>query len=247
MKKKKEIEEIETLEIDDEPKKSKFADVKEFLSDKKNKAIVKLIVYGLFILFVAIYVRVISSNNHNLTPSNPDTPEVNVNTITEKLRYLNQERNYSFVLNYNINDTDNFIVSGNYEAGILKIIIDDKTYYYSDDVFYEFIDDVKYEVNDNFLETIKFYLPKHIYKYLLKSNYQYKKEDLNENVTINSLLKTSDFANINNNITENDSNIVIETIENDSNKLIITLDMTNYYMLYDDTINKYIVNIEFNY
>ena len=41
-------------ESNNKQKKNRLKDIKEFLSDKKNKAIVKLIIYLIFFIFVII-------------------------------------------------------------------------------------------------------------------------------------------------------------------------------------------------
>lgn len=247
--KKKKKEEIEILEIEDDGKSSKFMQVKEFLSDKRNKAIVKLAIYGVFLLFFVIYIRITYASNKSKIDHDIKNVVSLPETITSKLLLLNEKNNYEFIITYSITkDLEyNSIITGESINGNISIKIADKTYFYDAYGFYELINGVKNYTNDSLLKDLHFYFPNMIYKYLQVSKYQYKKEDLNNNITINSLISISDFANINSNIVNEQMNIMIETTENDSSDIEVLFDMTNYYHATDNLITKYMVNISFKY
>ena len=246
-------EEIEILEFDENIKPTRLSQIKEFMSDKRNKAIVKLSIYGIFLLIVIIYIRVTTANNRARVINNSEninnTYENLPDTITNKIKLLNGNNNYTFKINVQINGIENinYFINGSYENNVMILNMDDKIYYYEDGSFYELINGLKDYTNNYFLNEFSYYFPKKIYNYLLKSSYQYRKEDLNGNLTINSKLSNSEFALINNNIIDNKDEIIIETTENSSNTINVYMDLTNYYNMYDENISKYIVAVEFNY
>lgn len=245
-------DEIEILDFDDDKKISKVDNIKKFLSDKRNKAIVKLSIYGVFILIVCIYVRIIGSQPRKVIKNNEtNSTVVNIpNTITNKTSILKSDNDYTFKINYNISSDNDYeyIIEGKRENNIISINVNDIIYYYDINGFYELIDNEKSYIDDPLLNDLHLYFPNIVYQYLLNSNYQYKKEDIDKNITINSLLKVSDFAYINNNIINNDSNIIVETTENsNNNNLNIFMDMTNYYIMFDNSIRKYYIEVEIIY
>ena len=52
-------------------KTNKIKTIKEFLSDKRNKALVKLGFWLIFFIFVVIYIRFTNSNNRSYVNSDP--------------------------------------------------------------------------------------------------------------------------------------------------------------------------------
>ena len=241
-------DDIEILEFDDEienskkeEKVSKIKAFKEFISDKRNKAIVKLGIYGVFILIVVLYIRLSTAgtskpvkNNNDVLNNEPVSTEVTINTITDKLKLLNENKDYSFNIIYIINNEE-YNVSGEINNNKLNVYTEFNTYDNDENGFYEIIDDEKVYTDDYLIKDVNLYLAPKIYKYLEKANYQYKKEDLDGNVSINSLFKVSDFAYLNNNIVDSESNIIVETMENKTDNIN------------NNDIFSFIVNIEFNY
>lgn len=244
MKRKKDIDEIEILEFDEDKKKGKIDNIKVFLSNKRNKAIVKLGIYFIFLLFVVLYIRFNSTSKlqKNYEPTNIIEKTDTITNQTAKLKLLN---NYDINIKYEIISDNNYNYELNLkkENDIVSVKMNDITYYQDENGFYELINNNKNYTDNRIITDLPLYLPNKLYNYLLQSKFQYKKEDLNSNKTINSLLKVSDFAYINNNIISNSDDIIIETMENNTNEISIIMDMTNYYKINENNIIKYIINI----
>ena len=100
-------------------------------------------------------------------------------------------------------------------------------------------------MNYYLFDDLKLFSPDNIYNYLLKSNYQFKKEDLNNNIIINSIISVEDFSLLNNNIIEDKDDIIIETTTNIDGEESIMFNLTNYYKNIDN-LNSYIIYIEIN-
>lgn len=225
--------------------KDKVNNVKDFLSDKKNKALIKLIIYFIFFLILIIYVRVSSSNHKNyINELENNLPQ----TITNGTKVLQNMNDYNMMVYYEIIDSivTNGVINIKLENNIKSIIYNDNEYFMDNNGWYYLLNDVKEYVNFEIFNIVSLIEPKNIYNYLLKSTYQYKKEDINNNIYINSLLKVSDFGLINNNIIESNDNIIIETIENNNSIVEIDFDLTNYYILNNSNTYSYKLKIVFN-
>ena len=103
-----------------ESKKEKFKSLllntKEYMSNKRNKALVKLIIYFVFLTIVVIFIRVNASKMNYSDKYNNEVEENLPNTITEKLKNLNIKQNYQFNITYDIDSLKN--VSKTFEKEI---------------------------------------------------------------------------------------------------------------------------------
>ena len=212
-------------ESNNKQKKNKLKDIKEFLSDKKNKAIVKLIIYLIFFIFVIIYIRVMNYRANNYTKKiDPDEIIELPKTITNKVSLLKDAKNYKFryevnVINDNINT--NYIIDGKrYNDKYYFSITDNEistNYYYesNSNKLYLIKDEIKEEINSNNIIDLSLYRINNIYNYLYNATYNYKQENADGNVLINSSLPISKFYELNKIDKIVAENIIIETTEND--------------------------------
>ncbi len=244
------------MENKEESKKKKlkeyYSNAREFLKDKRNKALVKLIIYAIFFTIVIIFIR---ANTNKNTVANNYQEEKLPQTITENIKKLRAINNYELDIIFNTNISSNYHVKGIYDNGILKIDIDpekkdintDSIYYYDGQKFYQIIENKRVYLNNKYLDDIGLFKADKLYNYLEKASYQSITTDVQNNTTIKSLLKVSDFELIsNNNIVNNNNDIIIETIENNKD-ITVRLDMSNYYNEIDNAIINYILAITYKY
>lgn len=234
-------------ESNNKQKKNKLKDIKEFLSDKKNKAIVKLIIYLIFFIFVIIYIRVMNYRANNYTKKiDPDEIIELPKTITNKVSLLKDAKNYKFryeinVINDNVNT--NYIIDGKryndkYYFSITDNEINTNYYYESNsNKLYLIKDEIKEEISSNNIIDLSLYKINNIYNYLYNATYNYKQENADGNVLINSSLPISKFYELNKIDRIVAENIIIETTENDDT-VKVALNTSNV-----DTDNFNIINI----
>lgn len=246
-------------ESNNKQKKNRLKDIKEFLSDKKNKAIVKLIIYLIFFIFVIIYIRVMNYRANNYTKKiDPDEIIELPKTITNKVSLLKDAKNYKFryevnVINDNVNT--NYIIDGKrYNDKYYFSITDNEistNYYYesNSNKLYLIKDEIKEEINSNNIIDLSLYKINNIYNYLYNATYNYKQENADGNVLINSSLPISKFYELNKIDRIVAENIIIETTENDdtvkvalntSNVDIDNFNIINIYVGYFNKIEDFV-------
>lgn len=241
-------------ESNNKQKKNRLKDIKEFLSDKKNKAIVKLIIYLIFFIFVIIYIRVMNYKANNYTKKiDPDEIIELPKTVTNKVSLLKDAKNYKFryevnVINDNINT--NYIIDGKrYNDKYYFSITDNEistNYYYesNSNKLYLIKDEIKEEINSNNIIDLSLYKINNIYNYLYNATYNYKQENADGNVLINSSLPISKFYELNKIDRIVAENIIIETTENDDtvkvalNTSNVDIDNFNIINIYISDFNK---------
>lgn len=241
-------------ESNNKQKKNRLKDIKEFLSDKKNKAIVKLIIYLIFFIFVIIYIRVMNYRANNYTKKiDPDEIIELPKTITNKVSLLKDAKNYKFryevnVINDNINT--NYIIDGKryndkYYFSITDNEINTNYYYESNsNKLYLIKDEIKEEISSNNIMDLSLYKINNIYNYLYNATYNYKQENADGNVLINSSLPISKFYELNKIDRIVAENIIIETTENDDtvkvalNTSNVDIDNFNIINIYVSDFNK---------
>ena len=241
-------------ESNNKQKKNRLKDIKEFLSDKKNKAIVKLIIYLIFFIFVIIYIRVMNYRANNYTKKiDPDEIIELPKTITNKVSLLKDAKNYKFryeinVINDNVNT--NYIIDGKryndkYYFSITDNEINTNYYYESNsNKLYLIKDEIKEEINSNNIIDLSLYKINNIYNYLYNATYNYKQENADGNVLINSSLPISKFYELNKIDRIVAENIIIETTENDDtvkvalNTSNVDIDNFNIINIYVSDFNK---------
>lgn len=241
-------------ESNNKQKKNRLKDIKEFLSDKKNKAIVKLIIYLIFFIFVIIYIRVMNYKANNYTKKiDPDEIIELPKTITNKVSLLKDAKNYKFryeinVINDNVNT--NYIIDGKryndkYYFSITDNEINTNYYYESNsNKLYLIKDEIKEEISSNNIIDLSLYKINNIYNYLYNATYNYKQENADGNVLINSSLPISKFYELNKIDRIVAENIIIETTENDDtvkvalNTSNVDIDNFNIINIYVSDFNK---------
>lgn len=241
-------------ESNNKQKKNRLKDIKEFLSDKKNKAIVKLIIYLIFFIFVIIYIRVMNYRANNYTKKiDPDEIIELPKTITNKVSLLKDAKNYKFryevnVINDNVNT--NYIIDGKrYNDKYYFSITDNEistNYYYesNSNKLYLIKDEIKEEISSNNIMDLSLYKINNIYNYLYNATYNYKQENADGNVLINSSLPISKFYELNKIDKIVAENIIMETTENDDtvkvalNTSNVDIDNFNIINIYVSDFNK---------
>lgn len=197
--------------------KEKFKKFKEFTSDKRNGAIVKLGFWFIFLLFVIIYVRVMNSKTPNYVkdPVN-DLPL----TITEGVKTFKNVNNYEYSIEYNYNGNILKVDGKKYNDKWL-FNYNDNEYYY-DGNLYLLKENMKEEVDKTNIEYLLMFDIKKIYDYLLNSKYVSKTENVDNELIITSNLALEDTLN------------KIETVNKGNNLESINIDLTNYYKTKDE-------------
>ena len=241
-------------ESNNKQKKNRLKDIKEFLSDKKNKAIVKLIIYLIFFIFVIIYIRVMNYKANNYTKKiDPDEIIELPKTITNKVSLLKDAKNYKFRYEVNVIDDNvntNYIIDGKrYNDKYYFSITDNEistNYYYesNSNKLYLIKDEIKEEISSNNIMDLSLYKINNIYNYLYNATYNYKQENADGNVLINSSLPISKFYELNKIDRIVAENIIIETTENDDtvkvalNTSNVDVDNFNIINIYVSDFNK---------
>lgn len=249
---------MEEEKKEEKKKKISFKDIKEFLSDKRNKAIVKLIIYLIFFVFVIIYIRVINyrSNNYIKKVDSDETIEL-PKTITDKIALLKDANNYKFRYEIGTVNSDTeitYIIEGKrYNNHYYFTISSDnlnEEYYYNNDILYIIKDDMKEIVSTNHFADLSLYRISNIYDYLLNATYNYKQENANGDILINSSLSINKFYELNQIDQNSDDTLIIETVEN-NDIIIVSMNLSNIEITNINNLNISINDInkveEFTY
>lgn len=195
--------------------KEKFKKFKEFTSDKRNGAIVKLGFWFIFLLFVIIYVRVMNSKQPKYIPTESLPP-----TITEGVKNFKDVKIYEYSIEYNYNGNILKVMGKKYNDKWL-FNYNDIEYYY-DGNLYLIKDDLKEEIDKTNIEYLLMFDIQKVYDYLLNSEYVSKTENVNNELIITSNLTLEDTLN------------EIKTVNKDNTLESINMDVTNYYKTKDE-------------
>lgn len=249
---------MEEEKKEEKKKKISFKDIKEFLSDKRNKAIVKLIIYLIFFVFVIIYIRIINyrSNNYIKRIDSDEITEL-PKTITDKISLLKDADNYRFKYEIITIDSDTeitYIIDGKrYNNNYYFTISNDnlnEEYYYDNDKLYIIKDDIKEIVSTDNFSDLSYYRISNIYDYLLNATYNYKQENANGDILINSSLPISKFYELNQIDKISDDTLIIETVENNES-INVSMNLSNIAITNINNLNVSINDInkveEFSY
>lgn len=198
--------------------------LKEKLKDKRERAKLELLFYGIFFLAIIVFTRILSGYN--------DVPKVNdtksfINEITD---------NYEYNIDININNNKYKYYGkrlGN-NMSINKVIDNKYDYFYKMGNKYYILDN-----NGNYILTSVEDIYNYIdYRYLDISNIkEYIKLGTKDNNNYN--IKVSDLI-LNNNNNTNTITISIDELNN-----TITLDYTELFKIDNNNLNKEIVTIKY--
>lgn len=198
--------------------------LKEKLKDKRERAKLELLFYGIFFLAIIVFTRILSGYN--------DVPKVNntksfINEITD---------NYEYNIDINI-DNNKYKYYGKRLGNNMSInkVIDNKyDYFYKMGNKYYILD-----TNGNYILTSVEDIYNYIdYRYLDISNIkEYIKLGTKDNNNYN--IKVSDLI-LNNNNNNNNITISIDELNN-----TITLDYTELFKIDNNNLNKEIVTIKY--
>lgn len=209
----------------EENKKEEKLTLKERLKDKRERAKIELILYGIFFIAVIIFARVLGSNS-NYTENNNLTEESFVSSL---------EDNYEYYTIITINDNNYEYygkVLGNNSSINLKVDDEVKSYYLMNKKYYV-LEDGNYILTDE--EEIYPYINN---RYLNASNIkEYLELSVKENDTYK--VKISDIVLD----SESEEYLTIYINEGDKN---LVIDYTELFKLTDNSIEKVLVNITYN-
>lgn len=206
--------------------KEKFKKFKEFTSDKRNGALVKLGFWFIFLLFVIIYVRVMNSKTPKYIPTE-NLPQ----TITEGVKNFKSVNSYEYSIEYNYNGNI-FKMNGKKYNDKWLINYNDINYYYDGNILTNA--DTKEEVDKTNIDLILMVDAQKVYDYLLNSEYVSKTENVNNELIIKSKVALDN--------TENE----IETINKDNILESININLTNYYKTKDENCLNLNVSIKYS-
>ena len=218
--------------MEENKKTSKIKLIKEFLSDKRNKALVKLGFWLIFFIFVIIYIRIMNSiNNKNYVNSDPIIENL-PQTITESIKSLKDVNSYEFRYIYNLNG-NNYEINGQAYDDKILINFNKNKYYYDGINLYLLSETSKEQIESNNIKYIQMISPSKIYSYLLKSEYNFKQENADKSIKINSKIKITDFGNQIGEELISEQFITFETTELNNSLNDIVVDLTSYCNLQD--------------
>ena len=208
-----------------ENKKEKIS-LRERFKDKREKAKIELMFYGVFFVGVIIFARVLGSTSTNVQNNND-------NTLNSFVYLIDDNYEYDIVLNMNDNVYYYYgKVLGNNSTINLKGDNMTKSYYLMNNKYYIL------ENNNYILTDIDDVYPYIDYRYLnIKNIKEYLSVSTKENGTYIVQLKDI----LLNNQTEEYITIAVE--EGDKN---IVIDYTNLFKFTDESVNKLVVNITYN-
>lgn len=206
-------------------KENKKLTLKEKLKDKRERAKIELIMYGIFFLFIIIFARVLGSTSNNIE----DTNSISQSFISE----VEDNYEYHTVVTINENTYEYYgKVLGN--NATINLIEDGKTTsYYLMNKKYYILEGENYILSDK--EEVYPYID---YHYLNIDNI---KEYINLSVKENDTYKVKLSSIILNSQSEEYLTIYIN--EGDKN---IVIDYTPLFKLTEENTNKVIVNITYN-
>lgn len=229
--------------MEEKKKESKIKLIKEFLSDKRNKALVKLGFWLIFFIFVIIYIRFTNNNNRSYVNNDP-VPTLPL-TITESVKSLNNVSNYEFNYIYKLND-ESYEIYGKVYNDKMLINYNEQDYYFDGMNLYILSENNKEQVNSDNIKYIQVFSPTKIYNYLLKSEYNFKQENADKSIKINSKIKVGEFADQIGEEIVSDEFIIIETSELDNSLININFDLSNYCKIESDECDNLKIDIIFD-
>lgn len=210
---------------DSDVKQDKKLTLKERLKDKRERAKIELILYGIFFLGVIIFVRIIGSMSSGIEDSNIEK-ESFIFTISDNYEY-------DMVINKNDNIYEYYgKVLGNNSTINLRETDKEKTYYFTNKKYYVLKD------NEYILTSEEEVYPYIDYYYLSVDNIkEYIHMATKEGEVYK--LKLSDI------VLNNNSEDYIEIFINEGDKNIV-IDYTALFKLMDQDIDKLLVNITYS-
>ena len=210
----------------EEKKEKKKLNLKERWKDKRERAKIELMLYGIFFLVIIIFARISSSMSTNI-PKDNDINNTFIDEITD---------NYQYDIDITI-DNNKYKYSGKKlgnNMSITRIVGTKEEYFYQmNDKYY--ILDTK---GNYILTTAEDIYPYIEYRYLNINNIKQFIKLGTKNDTVYSV-KVSDIV-LNNN---NADTITLTVNEEDKNILI---DYTNLFKIDNNNINKVEVNIKYS-
>lgn len=199
--------------------------LKEKWNDKRERAKLELLLYGIFFLILIIFLRIgnSTSNNGEINSSN----DLFISNISD---------NYQYDIRININDNI-YEYTGKvlgYNASISKIIDNDTEYFYKKkDMYY------KLDINNGYILTNK----NEIYNVI---DYDYIDiNNIKEYIKLSSLEDNLYKVKVSDIILNSDSNDYI-TINVDNINNSIEIDYTNLFKINDNSTTKTIINITYS-
>lgn len=210
---------------DSDVKQDKKLTLKERLKDKRERAKIELILYGIFFLGVIIFVRIIGSMSSGIEDSNIEK-ESFIFTISDNYEY-------DMVINKNDNIYEYYgKVLGNNSTINLRETDKEKTYYFTNKKYYALKD------NEYILTSEEEVYPYIDYYYLSVDNIkEYIHMATKEGEVYK--LKLSDI------VLNNNSEDYVEIFINEGDKNIV-IDYTALFKLMDQDIDKLLVNITYS-
>lgn len=199
--------------------------LKERWKDKRERAKIELMLYGIFFLIIIIFARISNSMSNNI-PKEEDN-KIFISEITD---------NYSYDIDITI-DNDNYKYYGKvlgHNMNIHKVVDTEDEYFYKMNNKYYILDD-----NGNYILTND----KEIFSYI---DYRY--------LDINTIKEYIKMGTLNNNIymikvsdilLNNNSNDVITITVDDINKELI-IDYTNLFKVNNNSLYKELVRIKYS-
>lgn len=210
---------------DSDVKQDKKLTLKERLKDKRERAKIELILYGIFFLGVIIFVRIIGSMSSGIEDSNIEK-ESFIFTISDNYEY-------DMVINKNDNIYEYYgKVLGNNSTINLRETDKEKTYYFTNKKYYVLKD------NEYILTSEEDVYPYIDYYYLSVDNIkEYIHMATKEGEVYK--LKLSDI------VLNNNSEDYVEIFINEGDKNIV-IDYTALFKLMGQDIDKLLVNITYS-
>lgn len=199
--------------------------LKERWKDKRERAKIELMLYGIFFLIIIIFARISNSMSNNI-PKEEDN-KIFINEITD---------NYSYDIDITI-DNDNYKYYGKvlgHNMNIHKVVDTEEEYFYKMNNKYYILDD-----NGNYILTND----KEIFSYI-----DYRYLDINtikeyiKMGTLNSNIYTIKVSDI---LLNSNSNDVITITVDDINKELI-IDYTNLFKVNNNNLYKELVRIKYS-
>ena len=199
--------------------------LKERWKDKRERAKIELMLYGIFFLIIIVFARISNSMSNNI-PKEEDN-KIFISEITD---------NYSYDIDITI-DNDNYKYYGKvlgHNMNIHKVVDTEDEYFYKMNNKYYILDD-----NGNYILTND----KEIFSYI---DYRY--------LDINTIKEYIKMGTLNNNIytikvsdilLNNNSNDVITITVDDINKELI-IDYTNLFKVNNNNLYKELVRIKYS-
>lgn len=199
--------------------------LKERWKDKRERAKIELMLYGIFFLIIIIFARISNSMSNNI-PKEEDN-KIFISEITD---------NYSYDIDITI-DNDNYKYYGKvlgHNMNIHKVVDTEDEYFYKMNNKYYILDD-----NGNYILTNDKEIFSYIdYRYLdINTIKEYiKMGTLNSNIY---MIKVSDI------LLNNNSNDVITITVDDINKELV-IDYTNLFKVNNNSLYKELVRIKYS-